>query len=73
MTQVQVGLCSILGNEDLAVLEGTHRTGVDIDVGVELLRGDLQPPRLQQPAQRSGRDAFAQSGDDASAHEYILS
>ena len=72
MTQVQVGLCPILGNEDLAVLEGTHRTGVDIDVGVELLRGDLQSPRLQQPAQRGGRDAFAQSGDDASAYEYIF-
>ena len=40
VAQVQVGLASVGGNEDLAVLVGRHGAGVDVEVGVELHNGD---------------------------------
>ena len=38
--QVEVGFMAIDGDVALAVLIGVERTGVDVDVGVELLAGD---------------------------------
>ena len=48
MTEVQVGLTTVIGDEHLAVLEGVHRARVDVDVGVELLVHDAEAPRLEQ-------------------------
>ena len=73
VSQVEVGLGAVLGDEHLAVLEGAHRAGVDVDVGVELLVGDLQAARLEQAADRGGRDALAQPRHDAARHEDVLS
>jgi len=61
VTDVEIGLGAVLGNEDLAVLEGAHRPRVDVDVGVELLKLDPEAAADQQPADRGGRDAFAES------------
>ncbi len=52
VTEVEVGLRSVVGDEDLAMLERTHGAGVDVEVGVELLDADLQPAALQETAQR---------------------
>ena len=49
-----------------------HGTGINVDIWVQLLRRDLQPPRLQQPAQRGRGDALSQSGNNAACHENIL-
>ncbi len=40
VTEVEVGLGAVLGDEHLAVLERTHRSRIDVDVGVELEVGD---------------------------------
>jgi hypothetical protein len=42
VTEVEVGLGAVLGDEDLAMLEGAHRPRVDVDVGIELLQLDLE-------------------------------
>ena len=47
VAQIKVGLGSVFGNVDFAVLKRRHGAGVDIDVRIELLRGDLKPARLQ--------------------------
>ena len=39
--EVEVGLALVVGDEHLAVLERVHRSGVDVDVRVELLHRDL--------------------------------
>ena len=72
MPEVEVGLRAVFRHVDLAVLIGTHRAGVDVDVGVELLRGDLQPPHLQQPAKRRRRDALSKAGDHAAGHKNVF-
>ena len=46
MAEVKVGLGTVLGDIDLTVLIGAHGAGVNIDIGVELLSRDLQPPCL---------------------------
>ena len=72
VAEVEVGLRAVLGHVHLAVLIRAHRTGIDVDVGIELLRGHLQPARLQEPAQRGCSDSLAQSGNYAAGYEHIL-
>ena len=72
MSQIQIRLGPILGDIDLTVLIRAHGTGINVDIWVQLLRRDLQPPRLQQPAQRGRGDALSQSGNNAACHENIL-
>ena len=69
VAQVEVGLGAVLGDEHLAVLERAHRARVDVDVGVELLDRHREPAGDEQLAQRGGRDALAECGDDAAGDE----
>ncbi len=57
--KVEVGLGAVVRDEDLTVLVGAHRAGVDVEVGVELLEGDTQAPGLQDVPDRGRGDAFA--------------
>ena len=51
MTEIEVGLGAILGHIHFAVLIRTHSAGIDVDIRVELLGGDLQAARFQQSAE----------------------
>src|SRR5262249_18811150 len=73
VAQVEIGLCAVVGDEDFAVLEGAHRSGVDVQVGVELLQRDLQAAALQQAADRRCRDPLAERGDYAAGHKDVFS
>ena len=55
VAEVEVGLTAVVGDEDLAVLEGVHGARVDVDVRVELVHGDPQAPALEQPARATRR------------------
>src|SRR5437899_342896 len=72
MTDVEIGLGAVLGDEHLAVLERAHRAGIDVEIRIELLRLDAQAARLQQPSERSGDDPLAESRDDAARDEDVL-
>ena len=54
------------------MLEGTHRAGVDIDIGVELLRRHLIPAHFQKSAQGRRRDSFAQARYYAARHKNVF-
>ena len=69
VAEVQVGLRAVLGHEHLAVLERRHRPGIDVDVRIELLEGDLQAARDEQAADGGGGDALAKGGDDSAGDE----
>ena len=62
VSQVQVGLGAVLGDEDLPVLEGAHGARVHIEVGVELLVPHPEAPLLQEPPQGRRADALPQAG-----------
>ena len=69
MPQVQVGFGPVFGDVDLAVLERVHGPGVHVDVGVQFLKGDAQPPGFQQGADSRGGHALAQGGQHPAGDE----
>ena len=71
VAQVEVGLGPVVGDEDLAVLVGAHRPRIDVQIGVELAQADLVAARLQQRAERGGRETFSQGGDHAAGDEDV--
>ena len=72
MSQIQIGLRPVVGDEYFPVLDGIHGAGVYINVGIEFLHGDLEAPGLQQPPQGGCGDAFSQSGYDAACDKYVF-
>jgi hypothetical protein len=40
MSKIQIRLRCVIGDENLAVLEGVHRTWINIDIGVEFQHRD---------------------------------
>ena len=40
MAHIQICLCPVIGDVNLTMLEGIHGAGIDIDVRIELLKGD---------------------------------
>src|SRR5205085_11390646 len=63
VAEVEVRLGTVIGDEDLAVLERRHRPRIDVDVRVELLQRDLEAARLEQSADGGGGDALAETGN----------
>ena len=72
MADVEVGLGTILGDEHLAVLERVHRAGIDVEVRVEFLHGDLQATGDEQLAEAAGGEALAERGHHPTGHEEML-
>ena len=52
VAQVEVGLRTVVRHIDFSMLIGIHRAGIDVDVGIELEKCDLQPPAFEQVADR---------------------
>ena len=58
VADIKVGFRAVFSDENLTVLEGVHRPGIDVDIGVKLLHGDAQTARTQQTPQRRGRQTL---------------
>ena len=52
VTEVEIGLSAVVGDEDFAMLIGRHRSRIDVEIGIELAQTDLVAARLQQRAKR---------------------
>ncbi len=50
VTEVQVGLSAVIGDEDLAVLIGRHGAGVDVQIWVQFHGRHAHPARLENCA-----------------------
>ena len=72
VTEVEVGLPAIVGDEDLAMLVRRHRAGVDVEVRVELHHRDADAPGLEQAADRRGGNALTDRRDDATCYEDVF-
>ena len=72
VAQVEVALVAIVGHKDLAMLEGAHRTGVDVEVGIHLLHRDLVATALKKAAQGRCGNALTQGRYDSASHEYMF-
>ena len=72
MAEVEVGLTTVVGDVDLAVLEGVHRPRVDVDVRVELLHRDPKTTGFEQATERRSGDALAEGAGHPTRHEDVL-
>ena len=59
MAEVEICLGPIVGDIDLAVLVRAHRTGIDIEIRIELTQPDPKPAGLKQRTQRGGGKTLA--------------
>jgi hypothetical protein len=51
--KIQIGLGTIVGDEDFPMLRGIHRSRIDIQIRVEFLDGDFEAPCFEQRSDRS--------------------
>ena len=72
VTEIEVGLRTIIRDENLTMLNRIHRTRIDVDIRVELLHGNLIAARLQKTAERSRCNPLSESGNDATGDKYVL-
>jgi hypothetical protein len=69
VAEVEVGLGAVFGHVDLAVLVGTHRPGVHVQVGIALLERDAQATAFQQTRDGGCCETFAEGGDNAAGNK----
>jgi hypothetical protein len=72
VTEIEIGLAPIVGDENFSMLERVHRARVDVDVRIEFLHGDTQAAHLQQPTEGRRRQALAERTRNPSGHENVL-
>ena len=60
VADVEIGLGTVFGHIDLAVLERVHGARVDVDVRVELLLQHMDAAAAQQTTERGGGQAFSE-------------
>ena len=72
MTEVKVGLCAVLRDVNLTVLVRAHCTRINVNVGVELLRGNLESSCLEKSSERSRRDSLAEAGNNAACYKDVF-
>ncbi len=73
MTQVQICFRSVFRYVALPVFVRIERTGVYVDIGIKLLDGHFQPPRLQQFGERRSNDSFSQRRRYPSGNKNVFS
>ena len=73
MPEVEVGFRPVFGDENFAVLEGIHRSRVDVHIWVQFLYGYRIAALSQQSSERCRHNALAEPRNDAPGYEYILS
>src|SRR5204862_7791013 len=73
MPEVEVGLRTVVGHDDFAVLERGHRARIDVDVRIELHHLDLHPACLEQTADRTRRKAFAPTRNHTARYKNVFS
>ena len=71
VAEVEVGLGAVVGDEDLAMLVGRHRPGIDVEIGVELAQAHRIAPPLQHRTERRRSQAFAKRRNHAAGDENV--
>jgi hypothetical protein len=59
MAKIEIGLGAVIGDENLAMLVRRHRSGIDIEIGIELFDACAIASRLQESPKGRCSDAFS--------------
>ena len=71
VAEIEIRLGAVIGDEDLAVLEGRHGARIDVEIGVELAQPDREAACLQQRTKRRAGKALAQRRNDTACDEDV--
>jgi len=71
VAEVEVGLRAVVGHEHLAMLVWRHRSGIKIEIGIELAQTYLVAARLQQRAESGRCQSFSERRNHAAGDEDI--
>src|SRR5215217_1459214 len=72
MAQVEIGFGAVVSDENFAVLKRRHRTGIDVDVWIELDERDAQAATLEQTSDRRRSQAFSQARNHTTSYEDVF-
>ena len=72
VAQVEVRLGAVVGHIDLAVLIRAHRAWIDVDVRVELLKGDFVSVTFEEAPDGCGGQTFTEGRNHAAGHEDVF-
>ncbi len=73
MAEVEIGLRSVVSDEDLAVLIGAHRARIDVEIRVELPESDRIAASLKESAEGGRSQTLAERRNHATGDEYVPS
>ena len=51
MSEIEIGLRTVLRNIDLSMLVGTHGSGIYVDIRIQLLCGNLKTSRFEKSSE----------------------
>ena len=72
VSQIQIGLSTIIRHKDLSVLDRIHGTRINVDIGIKFLHRHLIPTHFQKSSQRGSCDSLAESGNDTTGYKNIF-
>ena len=72
VAEVEVGFRAVVEHVDFAVLVGTHRSRVDVQIRVELLDAHFQSAQLEQGPERRRRQAFSEGRNNAACYKDVF-
>src|SRR5205814_1421422 len=72
MAEIEIGLGAVVEHVDFAVLEWIHRAGIDVQIRIEFLEDDAEAAQLEERAERSRCQAFAQGTHDSACDENVF-
>ena len=71
MTEIEIGLRAVVGDEALAVLSRAHRARINVEIGVELSKPNLVTPSLKARSKGRRRKPFSERRHHAAGDEYV--
>jgi len=71
VTEVEIGLGTVVGHKHFAVLVRRHRSGVEIEIGIEFAKPNLVAARLQQGSERRRGQTLSERRNHAAGDEDI--
>ncbi|GKV73889.1 hypothetical protein NCCP2145_32700 [Pseudarthrobacter sp. NCCP-2145] len=72
MSDIQVRLGAVVGDEDLAVLEGVHGARIHVQVRIELLHGHRQAACAQEVTKAGCRQSLTERGRHTTGYEDVF-
>src|SRR2546429_186586 len=71
MAEIEIGLGAVVGHEHFAVLIRRHRSGIEVEIGVEFAETDLVPASLQQGTKCRRSQTLSERRNHAAGDEYV--